>query len=262
MPTRSEKTRPRARNRVLRLRTLRFVLKVFGSLPFDEAERDGFGITGARQDAAHQRVARDARIGRRRRRHDRERRRELVEAVVPPDFLDEIGLAQQVDAERRRDRSQPSAAGVTSRPRARRIRTTSASGTEHRADAQDDARRRCTCFGCSRRADRRRRSVRTIVPARSDSMSAIARCIAASAPLTSAPRSNRADASVFSPSRLLVLRTDAGLKYALSSTIVVVDAETSESGAAHHAGHRLRAIAVGDDQHLRRPAFARRRPRS
>ena len=45
----------------------------------------------------------------------------------------------------------------------------------------------------------------------------------------SAPRSNRVEASVFRPSRLLVLLTDAGRKYALSSAIIVVCDEISES---------------------------------
>ena len=66
----------------------------------------------------------------------------------------------------------------------------------------------------------------------------------------SAPRSNREDASVFKPSRLLVRRTDAGLKYALSNTIARVDADTSAARAAHDAGDRLGAVAVRDDQHV------------
>jgi hypothetical protein len=45
----------------------------------------------------------------------------------------------------------------------------------------------------------------------------------------SAPRSNRVDASVFKPRRLLVRLTEAGLKYALSSAIVVVASVTSEA---------------------------------
>ena len=72
-------------------------------LRFDEPERDRFGQTGGGQHPPHQLIARDARIGRRRRRgHDGERRLELVEAVVAADFLDEIDFAQQIDAERRR----------------------------------------------------------------------------------------------------------------------------------------------------------------
>ena len=43
----------------------------------------------------------------------------------------------------------------------------------------------------------------------------------------SAPRSKRDEASVFRPSRLLVRRTDAGLKYALSNATILVAAETS-----------------------------------
>ena len=45
----------------------------------------------------------------------------------------------------------------------------------------------------------------------------------------SAPRSNRVDASVLRPRRLLVRRTDAGLKYALSNTTVPVLADTSDA---------------------------------
>jgi hypothetical protein len=45
----------------------------------------------------------------------------------------------------------------------------------------------------------------------------------------SPPRSNLIDASVLRLSRLLVRRTDAGWKYALSSTIRVVVALISES---------------------------------
>ncbi len=45
----------------------------------------------------------------------------------------------------------------------------------------------------------------------------------------SAPRSKRDDASVLRPSRLLVRRTDAGLKYALSNTTVRVVGEISDA---------------------------------
>ena len=44
------------------------------------------------------------------------------------------------------------------------------------------------------------------------SISAMARCRAITCTAASAPRSKRDEASVFSPSRLLVRRTDAGLK--------------------------------------------------
>ena len=40
--------------------------------------------------------------------------------------------------------------------------------------------------------------------------------------LMSAPRSNLVDASVFSPNRLLVARTDAGSNHALSIAMCVV----------------------------------------
>ena len=42
---------------------------------------------------------------------------------------------------------------------------------------------------------------------------------------------------------MLVRRTDAGLKYALSNTTVRVAAETSDVAAAHDAGHGLRPVA-------------------
>ena len=50
-------------------------------------------------------------------------------------------------------------------------------------------------------------------------------------------------ASVFRPSFLLVRRTDSGLKYALSKTMTVVPGRNFGLGAAHHAGHRHRALA-------------------
>src|SRR6266699_1396957 len=53
-------------------------------------------------------------------------------------------------------------------------------------------------------------------------MSARARSSATTGALMSAPRSKRDDASVLSASRLLVRRTEAGLKYALSSTTLFV----------------------------------------
>src|SRR5215831_4654123 len=62
-----------------------------------------------------------------------------------------------------------------------------------------------------------------------NSISAMARCIAVTAPLMSAPRSNLDDASVLRPSFLLVRRTEAGLKYALSKTIDLVVPDTSET---------------------------------
>ena len=82
------------------------------------------------------------------------------------------------------------------------------------------------------------------------SSSAAIRCSATTGALMSAPRSKRDEASVFRPSRLLVRRTDAGLKYALSNATILVAADTSASRAAHDAGDRLRAVAVGDHEHL------------
>ena len=68
--------------------------------------------------------------------------------------------------------------------------------------------------------------------------------------LTSPPRSNRIEASVFNPSRLLVRRTDGGWKYALSSTIRVVPLVDLRVSSAHHAGHRRGTLGVGDDEHV------------
>ena len=75
----------------------------------------------------------------------------------------------------------------------------------------------------------------------------------------SAPRSKRAEASVFRPSRLLVRRTDAGLKYALSNATVRVVRRHFRRRAAHDAGDRLRRRRVGDDQHVRIERPLRRR---
>ena len=77
--------------------------------------------------------------------------------------------------------------------------------------------------------DSSRSSVRRRSAAPRSASSAAMRAIAAGAASTSAPRSNRVDASVLSPSRLLVRRTDAGVKYALSSTITRVVAPISDS---------------------------------
>ena len=64
-------------------------------------------------------------------------------------------------------------------------------------------------------------------PAPTWSMSAAIRCNATTGALMSAPRSNRDEASVFRPSRLLVRRTDDGLKYALSNATIRVVVDTS-----------------------------------
>ena len=75
-----------------------------GGFGLDESERDRFRQAGRRQDPANEPIARNARIGRRRRRgDDRKGRRQLVEPVMPSDFFDEIDFALQIHAERRRD---------------------------------------------------------------------------------------------------------------------------------------------------------------
>ena len=144
------------------------------------------------------------------------------------DLLDEIRLAQQVDAERRRG-DVPSIGGrghieaetlqdaldfgVRDR-RAQQAREAIAAQMQ----AHRPARTRVAVDG---RPDAR--------PAPICSISAIARSMATTCALMSAPRSKRVDASVLRPRRLLVRRTEAGLKYALSSAIVVVVSETSEA---------------------------------
>ena len=80
--------------------------------------------------------------------------------------------------------------------------------------------------------------------------SAAARAIPAGGAFTSPPRSNRDDASVLRPSRLLVLRMQAGWKYALSSAMRVVAPSISDSSPAHDATDRGRTLGVGDDEHV------------
>ena len=140
------------------------------------------------------------------------------------DLFDEIDFAQQIDAERRRD-DVPAVGGRRSRrgraPRRIRIDV----GVRHRSAeqrARAASRRRCSRCGAARVRvpidDRARRLGR-----RRSAPSARSRAAARSTgALMSAPRSKRDDASVFRPSRLLVRRTDAGLKYALSNATVFV----------------------------------------
>ena len=81
----------------------------------------------------------------------------------------------------------------------------------------------------------------------------------------SAPRSNRYDASVDSPRRLLVRRMAVGSNQALSSAIRGGVGHFAVA-AAHHAADRLRPRRVGDDEDVwhertvlaieRRDAFA------
>jgi hypothetical protein len=79
---------------------------------------------------------------------------------------------------------------------------------------------------------------------------AAARAMPAGGALMSAPRSKRDDASVLSPSRLLVRRTDAGWKYALSSAIRVVRGADLGVLSAHDAADRQRPRLVGDHEHV------------
>ena len=66
----------------------------------------------------------------------------------------------------------------------------------------------------------------------------------------SAPRSKRIDASVFRPSRLLVRRTDAGSKYALSSAIARGRRPNLGVAPPITPAIAARALGVGDDQHV------------
>ena len=87
----------------------------------------------------------------------------------------------------------------------------------------------------------------------------------------SAPRSKRDDASVFRPSRLLVRRTDAGLKYALSNATVACAPDTSDAAPPMTPATACGAPRVGDHQHVglelplhavERRRWSRRRPRA
>ena len=89
------------------------------------------------------------------------------------------------------------------------------------------------------------------VPAPISSRSVIARSMPLTAALTSAPRSKRADASVLSPSFLLVRRTLFGSKNALSSTMVFVVSLTSDRPPPITPATACALSRVGDDQHLR-----------
>ena len=86
-------------------------------------------------------------------------------------------------------------------------------------------------------------------PAPISSSSMIARSIPFTAAFTSAPRSNRDEASVFSPSFLLVRRTLFGSKNALSSTMVFVRSLTSDRPPPITPATAC-AAPVGNDQHV------------
>ena len=109
------------------------------AIAFDEPERHRLREARRGQHSPDQLIAGNAGIRRRRRRViTREGRLELVEAVMAADFLDQVDLAQQVDAEGRRD-DVPAVgrARDVSSPGIARIRSTSASGT---AQAEQTAR--------------------------------------------------------------------------------------------------------------------------
>ena len=229
------------------------------SLRFDEREGHRLGEAGARSargapagraGCADRAAARPATTG-------GNVAGEPVEAVVPADLLDQIDLAQQIDAEASA-RSRPSRRSVRRRPRGRG-RAGSARprrpAPTRRAGVRADRARRVQTLAARAAAG----STSTIDPDRLAGADLLQqRDARAESPMTgalmSAPRSKRDDASVFRPSRLLVRRTDAGLKYALSSTIAVVAADTSESAPPITPAIALRAIAVGDHQHVARRA--------
>ena len=168
-------------------------------------------------------------IGRRRRRGQRRERRRQADRSRSAGATSSIRSTSRddVDAPRRHGRrvqrvASASVALDAEAEAASRIRATSvvrhvaAPSTRAMRDARSVQRR-----GAPRRRIRVDRARRAAVPAPicCEQRSARARCRAAAASM-SAPRSKRDDASVFRPSRLLVRRTDAGSKYALSSTIV------------------------------------------
>ena len=230
---------------------------------------------------AHAAIAGDARIRRRRRLLDAgERRRQMLEAVMPADFLDQIDLRGGC---RRATAAQP-------RPSRCRAATPWCGRlgdleTERRQDPLDVRVRHVHAeqAGDPRALERQRlRLMRARVDvgdcagrrSRADLSRAArsARAIARGGAVESMPRSKRVDASVLSPSALLVARIDAGLNHAASNTICVVRVGDFRIRAAHHAADGFGAFGVGDHQHVRpsasrflpssvvivSPAFARR----
>ena len=140
-PQRVELGRQRVRNRDRRGRAGR--RERLSRLRFDETERHRFGEPRRRQHPPDEPVARNARIGRRRRRgHRGEGRRQLVESVVAADFLDEIDFAQQIDAKRGRGHVPTVGGADDGQPEPRRMRSTLSSGTATPRSAVSRARRR------------------------------------------------------------------------------------------------------------------------
>ncbi len=148
------------------------------------------------------------------------------------------------------DTSHPSDAGRIAQPE--RLENPHHVGVRHvEAEQARQPRPAADAAACRRAgADTDRRSVPTTRPAPMRCISSIARCRATTGALTSAPRSNRDEASVFSPSRLLVRRTDAGLKYALSNATTLVASETSERRPPMTPATACACCRIGDDQHV------------
>ncbi len=91
-----------------------------GGFCFDEPECHRFRQPGRCQDAPDELIARDTRIGRRRGRHHRRKRRlQTIEAVVPPDFFNEVRLAEQINPKRRRANVPPVACAFNREAKAR-----------------------------------------------------------------------------------------------------------------------------------------------
>ena len=120
-----------------------------GSRRFDEREGDRFGEAHAEQRRRARVVARDARVGRRRRLlRRRGSRRQMLEAVVTADFFDQVHRPMHVDAPGRAvtvPASRSCGSGLELRnteAERRQIRSTSSSGHVHAEQARDARLRR------------------------------------------------------------------------------------------------------------------------
>ena len=188
------------------------------------------------------------------------RRLEPVEAVVASDFLDEIGLARAG----RRGRSGPSrpsrrCPARRSSPSPCRIRSTSSSGTIAPSKRASRRRRRWTVLRLARlrvRVDQRlnRRARADLLDERERALERGDRRVDVGAALE--PRRGlRLEPQPLAGSphrRRLEVR-------ALEWRSVVVSARHFRRRAAHHAGDGLRAVAIGDDEHVGVELCARRR---
>ncbi len=226
-----------------------------GPPPLDEGERHRLGEAGGEQYPPDGAIRRDPVVGRRlRRREHRERGRQTIESVVPPDFFDEVDFARHIDAEarnahasRRRGRD-PS--DSTSKPSGVRIRTTSSCGTSMpstrpiRADPQRDAGvrtgRRIPIDQAADRlagADLPKRQ-----PRARDAQSAVRRCRRPARSGSMLQSSIRAACSSFE-------RRPGGSTHSRARFSSFPN--RFRSGPAHDAADRRGPRRVGDDQHFR-----------